>query len=153
VKSKVFKSVSGWAVDLPAGHSGDLELERQFLIVLAELFELFCGKQADYGVTNISEAGMPGLATRLNDKVARFRNIALGHDPLNESLRDNLIDIADYGVIAVLVNDGKWPKAKEKEKEEQNAARKIRAIKALLHERGLAVTQSQIKEILYDEDE
>lgn len=150
---RVFQSATGWGLDLPRGKSGSEGLEFHLLVRIAEVFELFCSKQADYGVGNISGAGLPGLATRLSDKIARFRNIALGHDPLNESLRDTLLDIADYGLIALLVHDGRWPAEPAAAPTPPHPAEeKLQRIKDLVQRRGIATTMSQIKEILYEQE-
>ena len=77
-----------------------------------ELAELMISKNADYGPKNISEApGGPinGLTVRLYDKVARLGNLtATGSTPKHESIRDTFLDIANYGIIGLLVLDGKW---------------------------------------------
>jgi len=69
-------------------------------------------KQIDYGPKNISQApGGPlnGLRVRMYDKLARINNlIETGATPENESLRDSFLDIANYGIIALMVLDGKW---------------------------------------------
>jgi hypothetical protein len=70
-------------------------------------------KHADYGPNNIARApGGPlnGLAVRLHDKVARLAHLLdKGAAPNNESLRDTMLDICNYGIIGVLVIDSKWP--------------------------------------------
>ncbi len=74
---------------------------------------LLMKKHADYGPKNIAQApGGPlnGLAVRLHDKVARLGHLlSKGTEPNNESLRDTMLDIANYGLIGVLVIDNKWP--------------------------------------------
>jgi hypothetical protein len=69
-------------------------------------------KQMDYGPKNISQSpGGPlnGLRVRMFDKLARINNlIETGATPENESLRDSFLDIANYGIIALMVLDGKW---------------------------------------------
>lgn len=69
-------------------------------------------KQIDYGPKNIAQApGGPlnGLRVRMFDKLARINNlIETGATPENESLRDSFLDIANYGIIALMVLDGKW---------------------------------------------
>jgi len=77
-----------------------------------ELTDLLISKHEDYGPSNIALApGGPvnGLAVRLHDKVARLAHLTkTGIDPKHESLRDTFMDIANYGIIGMLVLDGKW---------------------------------------------
>ena len=105
-----------WA-ELATGLSGDTEIEKGWLRVAQELFTLFCKKQHDYGATNIAVGGLDGIAIRVSDKVSRLWKIrglgayrGKGGDPAltDESLRDTLLDLADYGIIAALVHDGVW---------------------------------------------
>jgi hypothetical protein len=73
---------------------------------------LLIKKQKDYGPKNISDApGGPinGLRVRMYDKLARINNLyETGATPENESLRDSFMDIANYGIIALMVLDGQW---------------------------------------------
>jgi len=79
-----------------------------------ELESLLVRKHRDYGPTNISASpggAMNGLRVRMHDKLARLNNLVdTGREPSNESLRDTLLDLANYAAIGVLVLDGKWPK-------------------------------------------
>jgi hypothetical protein len=90
----------------------------------ADMWEVIdnCGnvlisKQEDYGPTNISRApGGPlnGLRVRMFDKIARINNlIDEGKTPENESLRDSFLDLANYGIIALMVLDGVWPQLED----------------------------------------
>jgi hypothetical protein len=103
--------------DFATGSSGDIEIERGWLRVAQELFELFCKKQHDYGPANIAVGGLDGIAIRVSDKVSRlwklqglgsYRGKAEFPANTDESLRDTLLDLADYGIIAALVHDGVW---------------------------------------------
>lgn len=68
-----------------------------------------------YGPRNISHSpGGPlnGLRVRLHDKQARINNFADGDGPADfsdDALRDAFVDIVGYGLIGLLVLDGKWP--------------------------------------------
>lgn len=117
-KTELIKSDWG---QLATGESGDVEIERAWLRTAQELYHLFCKKQHDYGPTNIAVGGLDGVAIRVSDKVSRlWRLLGIGAyrggdkgarlDPANtdESLRDTLLDLADYGIIAALVHDGAW---------------------------------------------
>jgi len=78
-----------------------------------ELEALLLSKHHDYGPKNISGApGGPhnGLRVRLFDKLARLSNLfesnfATNHEPVEDSYKD----IANYGVIGLLVQRGQWP--------------------------------------------
>jgi hypothetical protein len=74
-------------------------------------------KQEDYGPLNIARApGGPlnGLRVRIYDKIARINNlIDENQDPKHESLRDSFLDLANYGIIALMVLDGTWPKLED----------------------------------------
>lgn len=85
--------------------------------VYAKLYEILVKKQKDYGPDNIRKSpGGPlnGLTVRLYDKMARLNNLLqTGALPENESLRDTFIDIANYGVIGVMILDDTFPKSKD----------------------------------------
>ena len=81
------------------------------------LFEVLVRKQRDYGPDNIRRSpggALNGLTVRLYDKIARLNNlISTGATPENESLRDTFIDIANYGVIGIMILDDTFPKSKD----------------------------------------
>ena len=85
--------------------------------VYAKLYDILVKKQKDYGPDNIRKSpGGPlnGLTVRLYDKIARLNNLLqTGALPENESLRDTFIDIANYGVIGVMILDDTFPKSKD----------------------------------------
>jgi hypothetical protein len=87
------------------------------LSVYEKLFDILVSKQNDYGPDNIRRSpGGPlnGLTVRLYDKIARLNNLLeTGATPENESLRDTFIDIANYGVIGVMILDDTFPKSKD----------------------------------------
>ena len=100
----------GW---LATGKSGNLELEKAWWRKAFEIFDIFCKKQQGYGPNNISQTGEKGVIIRMNDKMKRLLTLGLGEkeSPLaDESLRDTVIDIADYGIILLMCMDGDWPK-------------------------------------------
>lgn len=94
---------------------GDWEYDAYYLY--QKLYDILVSKQHDYGPDNIQKSpGGPlnGLQVRLFDKMARLQNlVANGATPKHESLRDTFIDIANYGVIGVMIIDGTFPKSKE----------------------------------------
>ncbi len=103
-----------WA-DLATGRSGWIEIEQAWLRKAQEVYGVFCEKQADYGPTNIGVGGTHGITVRLGDKVSRlFELMGLTErenagKPANESIRDTMVDIGDYGIIGMIVLDGDWP--------------------------------------------
>jgi hypothetical protein len=82
--------------------------------VIDECAEILISKQKDYGPYNISRApGGPlnGLRVRIYDKISRINNlIEENNTPKHESLRDSFLDLANYGIIGLMVLDGTWPK-------------------------------------------
>lgn len=92
------------------------DLTREFIAQVIADIQLFDKKQQDYGSRNISDWGEFGVLVRVNDKVARLKNlhsVSGGIDvhkmPANESLDDSWADLSVYGVIARMVRAGKWP--------------------------------------------
>lgn len=82
-----------------------------------EVVELIIQKQRAYGPSNIEATALTGLYIRLRDKLGRFETelkkaVAAGDDPLRVSklltptARDNLIDIAGYGLLLLMWMDG-----------------------------------------------
>ncbi|NPV80722.1 MAG: DUF1599 domain-containing protein [Firmicutes bacterium] len=91
----------GHAVKAPA------TFEDAFDAIIAELRELMIKKQRDYGHENITAFGEFGVLVRLNDKVARLRNLlSKDKEPQNESIEDSWWDIANYAIIAQMLRRG-----------------------------------------------
>lgn len=64
-------------------------------------------KQHDYGHDNINAFGIIGVAVRISDKIARYKNLVTkSSNGLNESLEDTLVDMVGYAVIARMLEDG-----------------------------------------------
>jgi len=95
----------------------------EFKKILDEMYVTFCKKQRNYGPGNISvgtaleskddiKLSLTGLWFRINDKVQRLKQlIVLGQpDEVGESIQDTYEDLSVYGVIAQLVQRGKWAK-------------------------------------------
>lgn len=99
--------------------SGDLFPSDAFS-VYCEAFDILLKKNADYGPSNIADSpGGPlnGILVRMWDKMSRLRHLVeSGVTPENESLRDTLMDMANYSLIAMIVLDGNWPGMKEDDK-------------------------------------
>lgn len=85
--------------------------------IIDELGNLLISKQRDYGPGNINNAyGGPlnGLMVRMGDKWERLKNLlATGDTPQHESIEDSFKDLANYCIIAMMVQRGKWPENKQ----------------------------------------
>jgi hypothetical protein len=106
------------------------EMEDKFPVMTAEFkriqqeqYELFCAKQKNYGPDNISmgsnlereddrKLSLQGLFFRINDKINRYKQMIMfgSQDAVGEPLNDTFKDISVYGIIAQLVQSGKWGK-------------------------------------------
>ena len=90
--------------------------------IMEEQFELFAKKHLDYGMSNISagtqlasqdeiDFALTGLWYRVSDKISRWKNLIITRRASqNEPLTDTYRDIANYGIIAQLVERGWWKK-------------------------------------------
>jgi hypothetical protein len=99
-------------------------LAEAWKITQQEQYELFAKKMMDYGLSNISlgtnleesediKLSLTGIWLRCNDKINRLKNLIKrdGKNYVqNEPMIDSFIDIANYGIIAMLVMKGKWKK-------------------------------------------
>ena len=106
------------------------EIEKNFPIMTDEFkriqkeqYILFCKKQKNYGPDNISmgtslerdndkRLSLQGLFFRMNDKINRYKQMIMfgSQDAVGEPLSDTFKDISVYGIIAQLVQSGKWGK-------------------------------------------
>jgi hypothetical protein len=88
----------------------------KFHALLEEVATLSDAKNHDYAheadpLSNFRQATQFGLTplqgvfVRMGDKYARLSQLASGKVPKNESMRDTLIDLAVYSLIAVLLLD------------------------------------------------
>lgn len=82
--------------------------------VFAELETLLLKKHSDYGPTNISQSpggALNGVIVRMWDKFARIRNLLYTGITVveNEPFEDSFKDMANYSIIAILVQRGLWP--------------------------------------------
>jgi hypothetical protein len=79
-----------------------------------ELFNILVSKQEDYGPLNIWNApggATNGLMVRMSDKLERLKNLIYNSiEPNNEALEDSFVDIANYAIIALMVERGIWEK-------------------------------------------
>lgn len=82
--------------------------------VMQELGDLLIKKHKDYGPLNIASSpggAINGLRVRMWDKLARINNLHdKGATAQNEPFEDSFKDIANYGIIGLLVLRQKWGK-------------------------------------------
>ena len=99
------------------------ELAEEFQNIQEEMYEMFARKHMDYGLNNIALGGnltnqedkkfsLTGLCIRLTDKISRLKNLLINGKNFveGESMEDTFIDIANYGIISLLVGRDKWKK-------------------------------------------
>tara|TARA_B110000858_G_scaffold143114_1_gene162519 strand:+ start:3657 stop:4070 length:414 start_codon:yes stop_codon:yes gene_type:complete len=100
------------------------ELSKEFKKIQKEMYELFARKHMDYGLNNIALGGdilhseedkkfsLTGLCIRLTDKISRLKNLLINGRSfvIGEGMEDTFIDIANYGIIGLLVGRNKWKK-------------------------------------------
>jgi hypothetical protein len=99
------------------------EMMDEYKRIMWEQYETFCKKQRNYGPGNISvgtqlqtpddiKLSLTGLWFRINDKINRLKQlVVLGHpDEVGESVQDTFQDLSVYGIIAQMVQNGKWGK-------------------------------------------
>ena len=82
----------------------------KFSEILFEMRETYEKKNADYGnsfAETIEEFGYIPAVARINDKVKRMKNIVKGQkmNIESESLRDALLDTANYCVLTIMELD------------------------------------------------
>ena len=99
------------------------ELSKEFRNIQKEMYEMFARKHMDYGLNNIALGGdltdesdkkfsLTGLCIRLTDKISRLKNLLINGKNYvrGEGVEDTFIDIANYGIIGMLVGRDKWKK-------------------------------------------
>lgn len=100
---------------LPAADQG---LDATFLFDVLSTFneaeDLLIGRHKDYGPGNIANAypdPLTALVVRMSDKMERIKHIlkSEGEAVYGERLRDSWLDLANYALIGVMVQDKTWP--------------------------------------------
>jgi hypothetical protein len=100
------------------------ELSEEFKKIQKEMYEMFAAKHMDYGLNNIALGGdiinnnddkqfsLTGLCIRLTDKISRLKNLLINGKAFveGEGIQDTFIDVANYGIIGLLVGRDKWKK-------------------------------------------
>ena len=78
----------------------------QLSAIQQECLELFARKNRDYG-NAFADAGPVGVLVRIGDKLKRLQSVT--HNGINlvadEKVRDTLIDLANYAMMAVMLLD------------------------------------------------
>lgn len=99
------------------------EMMDEYKKIMWEQYETFCKKQSNYGPGNIAvgtslstpddiRLSLTGLFFRMNDKIQRIKQLIVfgKQDNVGEAVEDTFQDLSVYGIIAQLVNRGKWAK-------------------------------------------
>lgn len=85
------------------------EYEEYFFALTNEMRHTFVDKNRDYGSSfadTIRKFGYPTAVARIHDKYMRVENMVLGQEMMvNETMRDNLMDIANYCLLTVMELD------------------------------------------------
>jgi hypothetical protein len=81
----------------------------KFSEILLEMREMYEKKNSDYGnsfAETIQEFGFIPAVARINDKMQRVKKMVKGEQMnINESMRDNLLDIANYCILTIMEID------------------------------------------------
>ena len=86
-------------------------LDQAFETVNEELLQMFLKKHRDYGKGNILANGELGISMRVSEKIERLKHLLMTQQkPSNETIEETWIDIAVYGVLAVLLRRGQFQK-------------------------------------------
>lgn len=78
--------------------------------ICEELTDLYRRKNHDYGDSfhlTFEKWGLPMAAIRLSDKMQRFETLIRSENQVDESIRDTLIDLANYAIMTVIELDMK----------------------------------------------
>lgn len=96
------------------------EQSAEFKRITDMMYQIHKEKMEDYSPWNMLGTGEFGSIVRLWDKTARLMNL-YGFDigtgefkgkksPKHEAIEDNLIDLANYAIITLILMKGKWGK-------------------------------------------
>lgn len=102
----------------------------KFKEITDEMSALYERKNHDYGNSfseTYSKLGIVSAATRMLDKMNRIVSLVTKdkHEVKDESLRDTLIDLANYAVMTIMELDGEKPSAEESVTDEKNLHRRF----------------------------
>ena len=71
-----------------------------------DLAQLLIRKNADYGNSfeeQYNKRGLLGVLIRLEDKIARLDNLQKNTAKVDESIKDTLVDLAGYALLASIL--------------------------------------------------
>jgi hypothetical protein len=77
----------------------------KFDMLLGNMYETYKKKNHDYGNSfdeSLDKFGLVASAVRLSDKLNRFNNLINKENQVDESIRDTLLDAANYCVMTVM---------------------------------------------------
>lgn len=85
----------------------------RFKIISAELAAIYARKNSDYGNSfdiSLDEDGLLVSKIRLGDKLNRFSNLLKKgtQEVGDESIRDTILDLANYAIMTVMWMDKNW---------------------------------------------
>ncbi len=97
------------AMKMALKESNKKDYAPSFTDILKEMQELYDRKNHDYGNSlseTIQEFGFTPAVARINDKLKRVKQMVKGEQmQVDESMRDNLIDIANYCILTIIEID------------------------------------------------
>ncbi len=97
---------------MASNNSDPKYLDESFQKICDELLATFIQKHKDYGKGNILSIKELGIAFRLTEKIERLKNLLMNptQDPVNESIADNVKDIAVYAIVMEMFRRGEFQK-------------------------------------------
>jgi calcineurin-like phosphoesterase family protein len=77
--------------------------------ILQEMEELLREKNKMYGDENVVKMGKEGVLYRIEEKIERLKHlIKTNQNPEKETLEETWKDIANFGVIGLMLERNKW---------------------------------------------
>jgi len=78
--------------------------------VCIELNNIYKAKNADYGNSfgeSVKEWGLIAAVIRMDDKMRRLKTLITSERQIDETMRDTLLDLANYSIMAVMSMEDK----------------------------------------------
>ena len=96
---------------LPKDFEADLTAPSIFQDITREMYKIYVAKNKDYGSSvndTYKKYGMVSYLVRMEDKLNRARTLIQTKEinVTDEKLRDTLVDLANYAILAVMELDG-----------------------------------------------
>ncbi len=79
--------------------------------VCSELNRIYKAKQHDYGNSfgeSVKEWGLIAAVIRMDDKMRRLKTLITSERQVDETIRDTLLDLANYSIMAVMEIDNEY---------------------------------------------